>query len=135
VAGARRQLRSEGLIMFQVVFNDISAAEMAALPTELQLDLLSDFEVLPDELEKSDPERFGVIERDGKKLFRYRVKDYRIYFERAPEGVTVHRVLHRNTFRDFLFRTSLPMPSEDVELAGQRKFWELIEAGRAARRS
>ena len=121
--------------MFQVVFNDISAAEMAALPTELQLDLLSDFEVLPEELDKADPERFGVIEREGKRLFRYRVKDYRIYFERVSEGVTVHRVLHKNTFRDFLFRASLPMPSEDAELAGQRKFWDLIDAGRAARRT
>lgn len=120
--------------MFQVVFNDISAAEMAALPTELQLDLLCDFEVLPEELDKADPERFGVIEREGKKLFRYRVKDYRIYFERVSEGITVHRVLHKNTFRDFLFRAALPMPHEDVELAGQRKFWELIDAGRASRR-
>lgn len=120
--------------MFQVVFNEISAAEMAALPTELQLDLLSDFEVLPDELDKADPERFGVIERDQKKLFRYRVKDYRIYFERVPEGITVHRVLHRNTFRDFLFRASLPMPTEDVELGRERKFWDLIEAGRSARK-
>lgn len=120
--------------MFQVVFNDISAAEMAALPTELQLDLLSDFEVLPQELDKADPERFGVMERDGKKLFRFRVKDYRIYFERAQEGIKVHRVLHSNTFRDFLFRTSLPMPAEDLELARQKKFWELIEAGEAARK-
>jgi mRNA-degrading endonuclease RelE of RelBE toxin-antitoxin system len=120
--------------MFQVVFNAISAAEMSALPTELQLDLLSDFEVLPEDVDKADPERFGLIEREGKKLFRYRVKDYRIYFERAPEGITVHRVLHRNTFRDFLFRASLPMPTEDVELAQQRKFWELIDEGRAARK-
>ena len=120
--------------MFQVVFNAISAAEMSALLTELQLDLLSDFEVLPEDVDKADPERFGLIERDGKKLFRYRVKDYRIYFERAPEGITVHRVLHRNTFRDFLFRASLPMPTEDVELAQQRKFWELIDEGRAARK-
>jgi len=120
--------------MFQVVFNAISAAEMSALPTELQLDLLSDFEVLPEEVDKADPERFGLIEREGKKLFRYRVKDDRIYFERAPEGITVHRVLPRNTFRDFLFRASLPMPTEDVELAQQRKFWELIDEGRAARK-
>jgi hypothetical protein len=56
--------------MFQIVFNDISAAEMAALPTALQLDLLADFEFLPEEGDKSDPERFGVIERDGKKLLR-----------------------------------------------------------------
>ena len=85
--------------MFQIVFNEISAAEMAALPTALQLDLLADFEVLPEEGETTDPEQFGVIERDGKKLLRYRVRDYRIYFERAPEGITVHRVLHRNTIR------------------------------------
>ncbi len=121
--------------MFQVVFNAISAAEMAALPTELQLDLLSDFEALPEGLEQADPERFGAMDRAGLKLYRYRVKDYRIYFERVPEGITVHRVLHRNTFRDFLFRAALPMPSEDVELAGQRKFWELIDAGRAARKA
>ncbi len=120
--------------MFQIVFNEISAAEMSALPTELQLDLLADFQLLPEELEKANPDQFGVIERDGKRLFRYRVNDYRIYFEKAPEGITVHRVLHRNTIRDFLFRASLPMPNEDVELAQQRKFWELIEEGKAARR-
>jgi hypothetical protein len=120
--------------MFQIVFNEISAAEMSALPTELQLDLLADFQLLPEELERADPDQFGVIERDGKRLFRYRVNDYRIYFEKAPEGITVHRVLHRNTIRDFLFRASLPMPTEDGELAQQRKFWELIEEGKAARR-
>jgi len=120
--------------MFQIVFNDISAAEMAALPTSLQLDLLADFEVLPGEGETTDPEQFGVIERDGKRLLRYRVRDYRIYFERAPEGITVHRVLHRNTIRDFLFRAALPMPAEDVELARERRFWELIDEGREARK-
>jgi hypothetical protein len=120
--------------MFQIVFNEISAAEMAALPTALQLDLLADFEVLPEEGQVTDPEQFGVIERDGKKLLRYRVRDYRIYFERAPEGITVHRVLHRNTIRDFLFRAALPMPAEDVELARERRFWELIDEGREARK-
>ncbi|MEY2597925.1 MAG: hypothetical protein RLZZ244_1755 [Verrucomicrobiota bacterium] len=120
--------------MYQIIFNEISAAEMAALPTELQLELLADFQLLPEEVEKADPEQFGVIEREGKRLFRYRVKDYRIYFEKAAEGITVHRVLHRNTLRDFLYRAALPMPSEDVELARERKFWELIEAGRSARK-
>ncbi|MEI6713407.1 MAG: hypothetical protein WCO60_06620 [Verrucomicrobiota bacterium] len=120
--------------MFQIVFNEISAAEMSALPTELQLELLADFQLLPEELGKADPEQFGVIERDGKQLYRYRVNDYRIYFEKALEGITVHRVLHKNTIRDFLFRAALPMPAEDGELARQRKFWELIEEGKAARR-
>lgn len=118
--------------MFQIVFNEISAAEMSALPTELQLELLAEFQSLPEEVEKADPEQFGKIERDGRSLFRYRVNDYRIYFEKAADGLTVHRVLHRNTIRDFLFRASLPMPSEDGELAGQRKFWQLIDEGKAS---
>ncbi len=115
--------------MFQIVFNAISAAEMAALPKELQLDLLAEFEVIPEDLDQVEDERFGVIERDGKKLHRYRARDYRIYFARTAEGITVHRVLHKNTIRDFLFRANLPMPAEDQELGGQHGFWKLIEEG------
>jgi hypothetical protein len=53
--------------MFQIVFNEISAAEMAALPKEMQLDLLAEFQFLPEDLEQLDGnENFGTIERDGK---------------------------------------------------------------------
>ncbi len=119
--------------MFQIVFNQLSAAEMSRLPKELQLDLLAEFQVLPEDLENLDTEKFGVIEREGKKLFRYRAKDYRIYFERSPEGVTIHRVLHKNTLRDFLFRTKLPM-AEDDQLGQAKEFWKLIEEGEEARK-
>jgi mRNA-degrading endonuclease RelE of RelBE toxin-antitoxin system len=118
--------------MLQVIFNEISAAEMSRLPKDLQLDLLADFGLLPDDLEKLDPEKFGTIEREGKTLHRYRVRDYRIYFEKRPEGITVHRVLHKNTIRDFLFRTKLPM-AEDDQLGQAREFWKLIEEGEEAR--
>lgn len=121
--------------MLQIVFNELSAAEMAALPKDLQLDLLAEFELLPEDLDKLDSDdRFGVIKREGKRLHRYRAKDYRIYFERSPEGVTIHRVLHKNTIRDFLFRSKLPMPAEDAELAGHRGFWQLIEEGEQTRK-
>ena len=119
--------------MFQIVFNEISAAEMSALPTELQLELLSEFQVLPEDLDALDPARFGKILRDGKTLFRYRAKDYRIYFERAAEGITIHRVLHKNTIRDFLFRTKLPMVEEDRSLAEKPGFWDLIREGEKSR--
>ena len=103
---------------------------MSALPKDLQLDLLTEFQVMPEDLEQDfDSDRFGTIERDGKKLFRYRARDYRIYFEKRPEGITVHRVLHKNTIRDFLFRAKLPMPAEDAELGKQKGFWKLIEEG------
>src|SRR5205085_7837137 len=113
--------------------NDISAAEMATLPKELQLELLAEFQIMPADLENLDSEKFGVIERGGKKLFRYRAKDYRIYFERTPEGITVHRVLHKNTIRDFLFRTKLPT-GEDEQLKERREFWKLIEQGERTRK-
>ena len=119
--------------MLQIVFNEISAAVMAAMPKDMQLDLLDEFDVLPEDIEGADETKFGIVERDGKKLFRYRAKDYRIYFERAPEGITVHRVLHKNTIRDFLFRAKLPM-TEDDQLGKQTGFWKLIEEAQQSRR-
>ena len=101
---------------------------MSALPKTLQLELLAEFQVLPQDLDNLDTNRFGVIEREGKKLHRYRAKDYRIYFERRPEGIAIHRVLHKNTFRDFLYRSKLPM-AEDDQLGKAREFWKLIEQG------
>jgi hypothetical protein len=110
-----------------MIFNAISAAEMAALPKELQLDLLSEFHLLPEDLDNLDSSRFGRVQRGGRLLPRCRAKDYRIYFERHPEGVLVHRVLHKNTIRDFLYRSNLPMNEEDEQLASAKEFWRLIE--------
>ena len=110
-----------------MIFNEISAAEMAALPKELQLELLSEFHLLPEDLDHLDSTRFGRVERSKRILHRYRAKDYRIYFEKHPAGVLIHRVLHKNTIRDFLFRSSLPMDEEDEQLAAAKGFWKLIE--------
>ncbi len=114
--------------MFQIIFNELSAAEISALPKRLQLELLAEFQILPEDLDQLDSERFGVIEREGKKLYRYRAKNYRIYFAKTEEGLKVHRVLHKNTLRDFLFRSKLPV-SEDAQLGETREFWKLIEEG------
>src|SRR5207249_11801773 len=111
--------------MFQIIFNELSAAEISALPKKLQLNLLAQFEILPEDLDHLDSERFGVIERDGQRLYRYRAKDYRIYFAKTDEGITVHRVLHKNTFRDFLFPTNLPV-SNNAHLAEPRESWNQI---------
>ena len=120
--------------MFQIIFNELSAAEISQLPKSLQLELLAEFQILPEDMDRLDAKRFGVIEREGKKLYRYRAKDYRIYFEKTDEGVTVHRVLHKNTLRDFFFRSKLPV-SEDKELAETREFWKLIEQGEKTRKT
>jgi mRNA-degrading endonuclease RelE of RelBE toxin-antitoxin system len=113
--------------VFQVIFNEISAAEMAALPKELQLELLAEFQLLPQELDQLDPDIFGSVEREGRKLYRCRAKDYRIYFAPHPDGLQIHRVLHKNTIRDFLFRSNLPMSEEDEALSKAGGFWQLID--------
>ena len=120
--------------MLQIVFNEISAAEISQLDTLEQLTLLDEFKVTGDDLEHLDDERFGRIERDGKTLYRFRSSEWRFYFEVVGEQVVVHRVLHRGTFSDFLFRSKLPM-GEDEALADSKYFWKLIDEGRQARKS
>ncbi|MBU6183037.1 MAG: hypothetical protein KGR46_09540 [Verrucomicrobia bacterium] len=119
--------------MFQVIFNGISAGEMAALPKDLQLDLLAEFQFLPGDLDSAGDGKFGKVSRDGRSLLRYRARDYRIYFERHAEGVVVHRVLHKNTIRDFLFRSDLPMDDEDEGVGQAGDFWKLIREAEEAR--
>ena len=54
--------------MFQIIFNELSAAEISALPKRLQLELLAEFQILPEDLDHLDSERFGVIRARGKKV-------------------------------------------------------------------
>ncbi|MDA1272717.1 MAG: hypothetical protein O2960_01510 [Verrucomicrobia bacterium] len=116
---------------FQIIFNPLSAAELARMPKELQLFVLGEFKGLPKEVLQNDLERFGELERDGKTLHRLRVGDYRLYFERHELGVVVNRILSRNSLKDFLFRSSLPM-GEDKALEENPKFWDLIEEAKAS---
>ena len=116
---------------FQIIFNPTSAVELAKMPKELQLHILGEFRGLPQEVMKTDLERFGKLERNGKILHRFRLGDYRVYFERHELGIVVHRILNRNSLKDFLFRSSLPT-GEDEALQGNPKFWELIETAKAS---
>ena len=118
--------------MLQIVFNVISAAEISQLGTLEQLELLDEFKVREEDLENLEDDRFGRIERDSRVLFRFRAKEWRFYFEVLDDHVKVHRVLHKNTFQDFLFRSKLPFGAEDEELARSKQFWHLIEEGRNA---
>ena len=114
---------------FQIIFNPTSAAELAKMPKELQLQILGEFRGLPQQVMQTELDQFGKLERAGRILHRFRVGDYRVYFERHELGVVVHRILSRNSLKDFLFRSSLPT-GEDEALQENPKFWELIEAAR-----
>jgi mRNA-degrading endonuclease RelE of RelBE toxin-antitoxin system len=116
---------------FQVIFSPKSASEMSALPKPLQLQILSEFNFLPEDLKNAKPGVIGTLEREGRQLYRYRAKDYRIYFEKSERGLIIHRILNKNTLKDFLFRSKLPMAeAEDEALQKNAAFWEMID-GRA----
>lgn len=119
--------------VFQIVFNEISAAEISSLPTLDQLELLEEFKVSEGDLENLTGDRFGKIDRDGRVLYRFRAKDHRIYFEVKDDSLIVHRVMNKGTLSDFKFRSNMPV-SEDEALANSKHFWKLIEEGRNARR-
>jgi len=110
---------------FQIIFNPTSAGELARMPKDLQLQVLGQFRGLPQKLQRENP-HFGSLARNGRTLTRYRLGDYRLYFERHPLGIVVHRILSRNTLKDFLYRSNLPT-GEDEQLQDNPRFWELIE--------
>jgi len=112
---------------FQIIFNPTSAAELARMPKELQLQILGEFRGLPQQVMATELNQFGKLERAGRSLHRFRVGDYRVYFERHDLGLLVHRILSRHSLKDFLFRSGLKM-QEDEALQQNPKFWELIEA-------
>lgn len=115
--------------MFQIVFTPTAASELARMPKELQLQILGDFRGLPQQVLGTELEDFGRLERGGHSLHRFRLGDYRVYFERHELGVLVHRILNRHTLKDFFFRSGLKT-GEDEALQENPKFWELISAAK-----
>jgi mRNA-degrading endonuclease RelE of RelBE toxin-antitoxin system len=115
--------------MFQIIFTPASAAELARMPKELQLQILGDFRGLPQQVRGTELDEFGKLEQGGRTLHRFRVGDYRVYFERHALGVLVHRILSRHTLKDFFFRSGL-ISDEDEVLQENPKFWELIESAK-----
>ena len=119
---------------FQIVFTPTAAAELARMPKELQLQILGDFRGLPQQVLGTELDDFGKLERAGHVLHRFRVGDYRVYFQRHELGVLVHRIMSRHTLKDFLFRSGLKT-GEDAALQENPKFWELIEAAKTSARA
>lgn len=117
---------------FQIIFTPTSAAELARMPKELQLHILGEFRGIPQQVIGTELDAFGKLERGGRILHRFRIGDFRVYFERHELGVLVHRILSRNTLKDFMYRSGLKV-EEDEALQQNPKFWEMIEAARTAK--
>ncbi len=118
----------------QIAFNEISAAEVSTLPPLAALKLFAAFHVTPDVLSgaaTAQPhEAYGVMEHEGKTIYRFRTQDYRIYFTVEDGRVIVQRVLHAGSLKDFLFRSSIvELDDEDRVLGRSRSFWNFIDEG------
>ncbi len=117
--------------MLQIVFNEISAAELSRLPTQTQFALLEALDIQPDEVEQEErlAKKFGVLQRGTSRLYRCRAGDHRIYFAIEGGHIRIHRVLHKNSLKDFFFRSNLGSAGEDEVLGQSKSFWKLIEEG------
>ena len=118
--------------LFQIIFNPTSASELAGMPKDLQLQILGEFRGLPDEVRASG--FYGKLESGVKTLHRYKVGNYRVYFEWHELGVVVHRIFSRNTLKDFFFRNAQMVQNEDEALAENPEFWRVIEEAAEASR-
>lgn len=119
--------------MHEIIFNEISAREVSAIPTLEQLELVNGLQ--PDEkCLNGENALYGIVEREGRKIFRYRSEDYRVYFTMEEGKVIVQRVLHADSLKDFLFRSGMGSGTEDQRLGESRSFWRLIDEGEHAAR-
>ena len=81
------------------------------MPKELQLQILGEFRGLPQQVMQTELDQFGKLERNGRILHRFRVGDYRVYFERHELGLVVHRILRLPAIirsRRWAIRASIP---------------------------
>src|ERR1044071_9605197 len=92
---------------FQIILTPTSAAELGRMPKDLQLQILGDFRGLPHQVMSTELNEFGKLESGGRILHRFRLGDYRVYFERHELGLLVHRILSRHTLKDFFYRSGL----------------------------
>lgn len=119
------------MMPFQIIFTPASAAELARMPKDLQLQVLGGFRGVPQQVMATELDDVGRLERDGRVLHRLRLGEYRIYFEKHDLGVLVHRILSKNTLKDFYYRHGMKV-AEDEALQSSPRFWELIESARTA---
>ena len=96
------------------------------------MQIFGEFRGVPHQVMATELEDFGKLERDGRVLHRLRIGDYRIYFEKHDLGVLVHRILSRNTLKDFMYRSGLKV-EEDEALQQNPKFWEMIESAKTSK--
>ena len=97
------------MLKFQVNFSDQSMSELKKLDIFQQMSLIDELcSITPEQLENPRG-KIGRFYREGKTLYRLRIKGYRFYFERKGTQLYNHFILHQHTLIDFIIRFKLPI--------------------------
>ena len=115
--------------MYQITFSKQSMEELNKLEIPEQMksvECLSN--ITPKQLARPR-EPLGKFHREGKTFYRLRAGEFRIYFKVDTEAqmINVHYMLHKNTLTDFVVRTKLPLPEEQL-LEQHHSFWKYLES-------
>ncbi|OHE72369.1 MAG: cytotoxic translational repressor of toxin-antitoxin stability system [Verrucomicrobia bacterium GWC2_42_7] len=112
--------------MHQVNFSEQSMGELKKLDKLEQLQLIEQFSSLTPDMLRKNNEEVGNFERDGKRFYRIKFSQFRLYFEKQEEAYFVHYILHQHTISDFVFRFKLPV-SEEWMVEQHQSFWNYLE--------
>ena len=113
--------------MFQVNFSEQSMNELNQLDTRSQMALVETFSNLTQEQLDHPSDDLGSFSRNGKRYYRVRAGEFRIYFEQEKDGLFAHYILHKNTLSDFVFRFKLPI-TEEFMIEQHDSFWKYLES-------
>ena len=112
--------------MFQITFSDQSIKELEKLSKHEQLEVIDPLGRLTEHQLNHPREPLGSFSREGKRIFRLRSGEYRIYFQHLDHQLITLCILHSNTLTDFIYRTKLPV-SEEQLIEQHSSFWKYLE--------
>ena len=113
--------------MYQVTFSEQSLSELNKLDQLKQLELADMIGGLSPAALENPNEKIGVFNREGKRLYRIRAGEFRIYFKvRSEDEIFCEVILPQHSLTDFIYRTKLPL-AEDQIVEQHSSFWSYLE--------
>ncbi len=103
-------------------------SELNRLDKLQQLELMDSLAALTQTQLDSPSGNLDAFNRSGKKYYRMRTDDWRIYFDLNAQTSILHAhyMLHKHTLADFIFRFKLPF-KEETMLEQSDNFWNYLE--------
>lgn len=113
--------------MFQVNFSNRAIGELNKLGKLEQLEIMEALGAVTQKRLSEVGTDIGQFGRDGRKLYRLRVDDWRIYFEVEGDRLVVDFLLHKRSIADFVVRFKLPV-SDEAEIEKHKSFRDYIDS-------